>query len=68
MTSTLLRAADLCVGRRSLFPLLAQLPMGMEIMAPPLDEPILIRIAAAFDAATRPRRPPLDFGPMEGEP
>ena len=53
---------------RPLFPLLAQLPMSMEIMAPPLDEPILIRIAPASEATARPRRPPLDLGPMEGEP
>jgi Asp-tRNA(Asn)/Glu-tRNA(Gln) amidotransferase A subunit family amidase len=46
----------------------AVLPVGMDILGRPFDEPTLIRIAAAFEAATRARRPPADFGPLAGEP
>jgi Asp-tRNA(Asn)/Glu-tRNA(Gln) amidotransferase A subunit family amidase len=44
------------------------LPVGMDILGAPFAEPTLIRIAAAFEAATRHRRPPPDFGPLPGEP
>jgi hypothetical protein len=29
---------------------------------------LLIRIAAAYEAATKHRKPPKDFGPLAGEP
>jgi len=32
------------------------------------SEPLLIRIAAGYEAATRHRRPPKDFGALTGEP
>lgn len=49
-------------------PVPAVLPVGMDILGRPFDEPTLIRIAAAYEAATRHRRPPPDFGPVAGEP
>jgi amidase len=46
----------------------AVLPVGMDILGVPFSEPTLIRIAAAYEAATHHRRPPADFGPLPGEP
>src|SRR4051812_32834924 len=39
-------------------PVPAQLPVGVDFLAAPFNEPLLIRIAAAYEAATRHRRPP----------
>jgi Asp-tRNA(Asn)/Glu-tRNA(Gln) amidotransferase A subunit family amidase len=49
-------------------PLKANLPVGVDFIARPFDEAMLFRIAAAFEAATRHRRPPPDFGPVPSEP
>jgi Asp-tRNA(Asn)/Glu-tRNA(Gln) amidotransferase A subunit family amidase len=49
-------------------PVPAQLPVGVDFIARPFDEAMLIRIAAAYEAATRRRLPPPDFGPVPGEP
>jgi amidase len=49
-------------------PVPAVLPVGMDILGVPFSEPTLIRIAAAYEAATRHRRAPSDFGPLAGEP
>ncbi|MSR36419.1 MAG: amidase [Gemmatimonadetes bacterium] len=49
-------------------PISAVLPVGMDILGVPFSEPMLIRIAAAYEAATRHRRAPSDFGPVAGEP
>lgn len=49
-------------------PVPTELPIGVDIVARPFDEPTLLRIAAAYEAATKHRRPPKDFGPLEGEP
>jgi amidase len=46
----------------------AALPVGVDFIARPFDEPTLLRIASAFEAATRHRKPPPDFGPLPGEP
>jgi Asp-tRNA(Asn)/Glu-tRNA(Gln) amidotransferase A subunit family amidase len=42
-------------------PVAAALPVGVDFIARPFDEPLLFRIAAAFEAATKHRRPPADF-------
>jgi amidase len=42
----------------------AKLPVGMDIVGRPFAEPILLRIASAFEKATRHRTPPPDFGPV----
>lgn len=53
---------------RLIGPIKAELPVGMDIVGRPFDEPLIIRIAAAYQAATKKRRPPPAFGPLKGEP
>jgi Asp-tRNA(Asn)/Glu-tRNA(Gln) amidotransferase A subunit family amidase len=45
-------------------PIPAKLPVGVDFIARPFGEPLLFRIAAAYEAATKNRRPPEDFGPI----
>src|SRR5688500_11764309 len=45
-------------------PIPAKLPVGVDFIARPFGEPMLFRIAAAYEAATKHRRPPEDFGPL----
>jgi amidase len=49
-------------------PIPAKLPVGIDFLSRPFDEPKLLRIAAAYEAATRHRIPPPEFGPLPGEP
>ena len=44
-------------------PIAAKLPVGVDFIARPFGESLLFRIAAAYEAATKNRRPPEDFGP-----
>ena len=46
------------------------LPVGISFWAGPGDEPIILRAASAYEAATKHRKPPADFGPVgvEGGP
>jgi amidase len=53
-------------GTRLVGPVSAQLPVGVDFIARPFAEPVLLRIAAAYEDATRHRRPPPDFGPLTG--
>jgi Asp-tRNA(Asn)/Glu-tRNA(Gln) amidotransferase A subunit family amidase len=46
----------------------AILPVGMDIVARPFGEPLLVRIGSAYTAATHHRTPPAEFGPLAGEP
>ncbi len=62
------RARDGNGGTRLVGPLKANLPVGVDFIARPFDEAMLFRIASAFEAATRHRKPPPDFGPVPGEP
>ena len=62
------RERDANGGTRLVGPQPAALPVGVDLIARPFDEAILFRIASAFEAATRHRRPPRDFGPLPGEP
>jgi len=62
------RVRDGNSGTRLEGPLKANLPVGVDFIARPFDEAMLFRIASAFEAATRHRRPPPDFGPVPGEP
>ncbi|MET0290889.1 MAG: amidase [Steroidobacteraceae bacterium] len=45
-------------------PVKARLPIGMDIVARPFDEPTLFRIAAAYERATHHRVAPPAFGPV----
>jgi Asp-tRNA(Asn)/Glu-tRNA(Gln) amidotransferase A subunit family amidase len=45
-------------------PVAAKLPVGVDFIARPFGEPLLFRIAAAYEAATKHRRPPEAFGPL----
>jgi len=45
-----------------------QLPVAIEFLGRAYSEPVLIRIAAAYELATRHRRPPADFPALPGEP
>jgi len=45
-------------------PIAAKLPVGVDFIARPFGEPLLFRIAAAYEAATKNRRPPEAFGPL----
>jgi Asp-tRNA(Asn)/Glu-tRNA(Gln) amidotransferase A subunit family amidase len=42
-------------------PVPAALPVGVDFIAKPFDEPLLFRIASAYEAATKHRKPPTDF-------
>jgi Asp-tRNA(Asn)/Glu-tRNA(Gln) amidotransferase A subunit family amidase len=55
-------------GTRLVGPVAASLPVGVDFIARPFAEPLLFRIAAAYEAATNHRRPPPAFGPVPGEP
>jgi amidase len=62
------RVYDAGGGTRLIGPVQASLPVGVDFVARPFDEAMLFRIASAFEAATRHRRPPPDFGPLPNEP
>ncbi len=49
-------------------PVKAALPVGVDFLARPFDEGLLVRIASAYESATRHRKPPAEFGPLAGEP
>ena len=55
-------------GTRLIGPVKASLPVGVDFIARPFDEAMLLRIASAFEAATRHRKAPPEFGPVAGEP
>jgi Asp-tRNA(Asn)/Glu-tRNA(Gln) amidotransferase A subunit family amidase len=58
-------AAD---GTRLVGPIPASLPVGIDFLGRPFAEPVLLRIASAYEAATRHRKPPPAFGPLPNEP
>jgi amidase len=45
-----------------------QTPVAMEFLARPFDEALLFEIGSAYEAGTKHRRPPKEFGPLKGEP
>jgi Asp-tRNA(Asn)/Glu-tRNA(Gln) amidotransferase A subunit family amidase len=45
-------------------PVPAKLPVGVDFLGRPYSEPLLFKIAAAYEQATKLRRPPADFGPV----
>lgn len=51
-------------GTRLVGPVAAKLPVSITFLARPFDEPLLLRIAAAYEAATHHRVIPPGFGPV----
>lgn len=51
-------------GTRLVGPVPAELPVGVDFLGRPFSEPLLIRVAAAYEQATAHRRPPPRFGPL----
>jgi len=49
-------------GTRLVGAVAAALPVGVDFIARPFDEALLFRIASAYEAATKHRKPPVDFG------
>ena len=47
---------------------IAAVPVGIDIVGRPFDEPRLLLIAAAYECATKHRSPPADFPAPLGEP
>jgi amidase len=62
------RVPDASGDTRLIGPVAANLPVGVDFIARPFNEAMLFRIASAFEAATRHRKPPREFGPLPGEP
>jgi amidase len=55
-------------GGEFLPPKAVELPVSIDFLGRAFSEPVLVRIAAAYEATTRNRKPPKDFGPVAGEP
>ena len=51
-------------GTRLVGPIPAKLPLDIMFFGRPFSEPTLFRIASAYEAATKHRIPPPDFGPV----
>ena len=51
-------------GSRLVGPIPARLPRGLTILAKPFDEPTLLKIGSAYEAATHHRIAPEGFGPL----
>ena len=58
-----IRDASSPEGTRLVGPVAAKLPVGIMFFGRPFSEPTLLRIASAYEAATKHRIPPPDFGP-----
>jgi Asp-tRNA(Asn)/Glu-tRNA(Gln) amidotransferase A subunit family amidase len=52
-------------GTRLTGPVDAKLPLSVMFFGRPFGEPMLFRIASAYEHATRHREPPPDFGPVK---
>jgi Asp-tRNA(Asn)/Glu-tRNA(Gln) amidotransferase A subunit family amidase len=44
------------------------MPIAITFFAGQGDEPVLLKAASAYEAATKHRMPPAAFGPVPGEP
>jgi Asp-tRNA(Asn)/Glu-tRNA(Gln) amidotransferase A subunit family amidase len=51
-------------GTRLVGPVPARLPVGVDFAARPFNEPLLVRIASAYEQATGHRTPPPEFGDL----
>jgi Asp-tRNA(Asn)/Glu-tRNA(Gln) amidotransferase A subunit family amidase len=63
-TTTVWDRERVAAGTRLVGPIAAKLPVGVDFIARPFAESMLFRIAAAFENATKHRRPPQAFGPV----
>ena len=54
-------------GTKLVGPTPARLPVGIDFVGRPFDEPTLLRIASAYEAKTHHRVPPEEFGPLRAE-
>jgi Asp-tRNA(Asn)/Glu-tRNA(Gln) amidotransferase A subunit family amidase len=59
------RDKDAPGGTRLVGPVPAKIPVGIDFLAMPFGEPMLLRIASAYEKATRHRVSPPEFGPLE---
>jgi Asp-tRNA(Asn)/Glu-tRNA(Gln) amidotransferase A subunit family amidase len=55
-------------GTRLVGPISATLPLSVMFFGRPFGEPVLFRIASAYERATHHRMPPPDFGPLPVDP
>lgn len=55
-------------GTKLVGPIAAKLPVGIDFLARPFDEPTLLRIAAAYESRTHHRKAPVGFGPVAAGP
>jgi len=55
-------------GTKWVGPVPAVVPVGIDFVGRPFAEPTLLKIASAYEAATKHRRPPSGFGPLPDEP
>ena len=55
-------------GTRLVGPVPAKLPVGIDFLGRPFSEPLLFKIAAAYEAQTNHRTPPPRFGPLPAAP
>jgi Asp-tRNA(Asn)/Glu-tRNA(Gln) amidotransferase A subunit family amidase len=44
------------------------MPLSIEYWAGPGDEPVMLKVASAYEAATHHRKPPTAFPALKGEP
>ena len=51
-------------GTRLIGPIPAKLPVGIMFFGRPFSEPVLLKVASAYEAAMKHRIPPPDFGPV----
>jgi Asp-tRNA(Asn)/Glu-tRNA(Gln) amidotransferase A subunit family amidase len=51
-------------GTRLVGPVPAVLPVGVDFLGRPFDEPTVLRVASAYERATKHRVPPAAFGPI----
>jgi amidase len=59
------RDAGVPGGTRLVGPVPARLPVGIDFLTMPFGEPMLFRIASAYERATHHRTPPPEFGPLK---
>jgi Asp-tRNA(Asn)/Glu-tRNA(Gln) amidotransferase A subunit family amidase len=55
-------------GNKLVGPVKARVPVGIDFLSRPYNEPVLLRIAASYEAASKHRSVPPGFGPLKGEP